>query len=213
MVTTSELKFAYDPQNSFSFPELNCAQGSQWLITGPSGCGKSTLLHLLAGLLKPTSGQITIAGNLISSLRPAQIDKIRGKTIGIIFQKPYFVASLTVAENLKLVRSLNLFKESNSQIKELLRELNIQDKFDSRTHELSQGELQRLSIARALINNPKLILADEPTSSLDDHHCTEALRLLKQQAKANNATLLIITHDQRVKSEFTNIIQLEKVKQ
>lgn len=210
MIITRNLEFAYNAKNAFSFPDIACEQGSHWLITGPSGCGKSTLLHLLAGLIRPTKGQIIIADKEISSFKPSAIDKTRGKDIGIIFQKPHFIPALTVAENLKIVRYLNYLPESEKQIDALLRQLNIDDKYDSSTSDLSQGELQRLSMARALINRPKLILADEPTSSLDDCHCAEALDLLKQQAQSSNSTLVIVTHDQRVKSEFSNIIQLTK---
>ena len=212
MLATKDLEFAYDQANSFKFPDITCEQGSHWLITGPSGCGKTTLLHLLAGLLRPTSGEVTINGQDISRLKSAKIDKIRGKRMGIIFQKPYFISSLTVAENVKIARYLNGLKESDIEVAAVLQKLNIGDKFSSRPQELSQGELQRLSIARALINNPAVILADEPTSSLDDDHCREALLLLKEQAEREQASLLIVTHDHRLKSYFSNIIQLNKAK-
>ncbi len=212
MLVTKGLEFAYDQANSFKFPDITCEQGTHWLITGPSGCGKTTLLHLLAGLLRPSSGKVIINGTDISGLKSAAIDKIRGRSMGIIFQKPYFVSSLTVAENVKIARYLNKLKESDQEIEEILRKLNIGDKSNSRPKALSQGELQRLSMARALINNPSVILADEPTSSLDDDHCREALLLLKEQAEREQVTLLIVTHDHRLKSYFSNIIQLNKAK-
>ena len=212
MLITHALEFSYNRVNSFKFPDIVCKQGSHWLITGPSGCGKTTLLHLLSGLIRPHKGQVIIADSDISRLKRAAMDQFRGKNIGIIFQKPYFVHSLTVAENIKVARFLNHLAVSDSEIEEVLRKLNIGEKFHSKPKALSQGELQRLSMARALVNNPSVILADEPTSSLDDKHCHEALQLLKEQAERERATLIIVTHDQRLKSYFSNIIQLNTAK-
>ncbi len=212
MLATKDLEFAYDQANSFIFPDITCEQGTHWLITGSSGCGKTTFLHLLAGLLRPARGKVIINGKDISRLKSSKIDKIRGKSMGIIFQTPYFVSSLTVAENVKIARYLNGLKESNVEVAGVLQKLNIGDKSDFRPQALSQGELQRLSMARALINNPSVILADEPTSSLDDDHCREALLLLKEQAEREHMTLLIVTHDHRLKPYFSNIIQLNKAK-
>jgi ABC-type lipoprotein export system ATPase subunit len=213
MLTVKNLEFAYNQANAFSFPDFTCQKGEQWLIMGASGCGKTTLLHLVAGLLRPTKGTISVNGIELNSLTNSQTDTIRGKQIGIVFQKHYFIQSLTVAENLGITRYLNGLKINKQEIKGLLERLNIDAKLHSKPNELSQGELQRLSIARAIINNPSVILADEPTSSLDDNHCVEAITLLRQQAEKTESALLIVTHDQRLHPFFANSIQLNNAKQ
>jgi len=139
------------------------------------------------------------------------LDQFRGKQIGIVFQKAYFVRSLTVEENLKLAQKLAGQPISNSRIIELLERLNVFHKLKAKTDSLSSGEQQRIAIARALINKPNIILADEPTSSLDDKHCYEVLELLETQAAQENATLLIVTHDARLKEKFENQIILKSI--
>lgn len=213
MLTIESLEFAYNTGNQFCFPNILCGQGEHWLVMGASGCGKTTLLHLIAGLIKPQKGSITINGTDINKLRVADADRFRGKEIGIVFQKHYFVESLTVAENIGLSRFLTHQTISDLELEDLLGQLKLTGKEKSKPSELSQGELQRLSIARAIINSPSLILADEPTSSLDDRHCTESISLLKREAERNNSILMVVTHDQRLRQYFKNIIDLSKAKQ
>jgi putative ABC transport system ATP-binding protein len=208
MLSTSHIEFAYDATNRFRFPDINCRKGEQCLIMGPSGCGKTTLLHLMAGLLHPDNGQVCINDVDITQTTPTQTDRIRGKEIGIIFQKAHFIQSLSVMENVLIVRYLNRMKEDVEEVIQLLDQLNIAHKARSRPNELSQGELQRLSIARALINRPSVILADEPTSSLDDGHCEEVIALLRDQTEATQVALIIVTHDVRLSSVFKNVIRL-----
>ena len=205
---TRNIEFAYDADNHFRFPDITCKNGEHWLIMGPSGCGKTTLLHLMAGLLRPTKGYVQVGDVNITGLSPSQVDRLRGTEIGIVFQTPHFIQSLTVAENVLMARYLNRLNEDTEQIKTLLKQLNIDGKYSSKPNELSQGEAQRLSIARALINRPSLILADEPTSSLDDGNCAEVVELLKKQAEATSSILVVVTHDQRLTSVFKNVIKL-----
>lgn len=208
MLLTRNIEFAYNAANSFRFPDVTCRKGEHWLIMGPSGCGKTTLLHLMAGLLRPTKGDVQIGDANITGLAPSQVDRLRGTEIGIVFQVPHFIQSLTVAENVLIARYLNRLNEDTEQVRNLLEQLNIGEKYASKPNELSQGELQRLSIARALINRPTVILADEPTSSLDDNNCAEVVALLKEQAEATSATLIVVTHDKRLMSVFQNVIKL-----
>jgi len=205
---TKGLRFAYSESVQFAFPDISCEKGKHLLIMGPSGCGKTTLLHLLAGLLKADSGTIQINETDITAMHESLVDKYRGKEIGIIFQKPHFMQALTAIENVRLAPYLNHFERNIGEIEELLKKLNLADKGDTRVNEMSQGELQRLSIARAMINKPSVILADEPTSSLDDANCEEALQLLQSQAEITGASLVIVTHDKRLLSYFNNIITL-----
>ena len=207
MIKTESLKFSYDGRKYFDFPDINLDTGENLLIIGNSGIGKTTLLHLLAGILKPESGSINISGTDISKFSDTELDKFRGDNIGIVFQKPHFISSLTINENLKLAQYLSRSKTSGDA-KKVLESLNIKDKYQQKPNQLSEGEKQRASIALALINSPSLILADEPTSSLDDFNCDNVIKLLKTQAKDHKAQLIVITHDARLKKHFKNNLNL-----
>tara|TARA_B000000477_G_scaffold12884_1_gene10941 strand:- start:255 stop:878 length:624 start_codon:yes stop_codon:yes gene_type:complete len=207
MISTKGLNFKYNEQASFSFPDISLGKDENLLIIGSSGIGKTTLLHLLAGLLESNSGSINLYGQDISKLTQHQIDKFRGQNIGIVFQKPHFVNSLTVKENLQLAQYLGNKKDQN-RIIDILSSLDILDKENKKPKKLSQGEKQRASIAMAIVNSPKLILADEPTSSLDDENCDRVIKLLKKQASEFKAQLIVITHDNRLKKHFKKSIKL-----
>ena len=207
MISTKGLNFKYNEQASFSFPDINLGIDENLLIIGSSGIGKTTLLHLLAGLLESNSGSINLYGQDISKLTQHQIDKFRGQNIGIVFQKPHFVNSLTVKENLQLAQYLGNKKDQN-RIIDILSSLDILGKGNKKPKKLSQGEKQRASIAMAIVNSPKLILADEPTSSLDDENCDRVIKLLKKQASEFKAQLIVITHDNRLKKHFKKSIKL-----
>ena len=207
MIITKDLKFKYNDQASFSFPDIKLAKDENLLIIGNSGIGKTTLLHLLAGLLKSNSGLINLYEQDINNLTQYQMDKFRGQNIGIVFQKPHFVNSLTVKENLQLAQYLGN-KEDKNRVIDILSSLDILDKKNKKPKKLSQGEKQRVSIAMAIVNSPKLILADEPTSSLDDKNCERVIKLLKKQASEFKAQLIVITHDNRLKKHFKKSIKL-----
>jgi putative ABC transport system ATP-binding protein len=207
MIKTESLKFSYDGRKYFDFPDINLDTGENLLIIGNSGIGKTTLLHLLAGILKPKSGSINVSGIEISKFSDTELDKFRGDNIGIVFQRPHFIYSLTINENLKLAQYLSPSKTSGDAEK-ILESLNINDKYQQKPNQLSEGEKQRVSIALALINSPNLILADEPTSSLDDFNCDNVIKLLKKQAKDHKAQLIVITHDARLKKHFKNNLNL-----
>lgn len=207
MIRTKELKFNYDNLTSFGFKDINLKTGENLLILGNSGIGKTTLLHILSGLLKSKSGSIELFGNEITEFSSHELDKFRRDNIGIVFQKSHFINSLTVRENLELAQYIADKKDSN-RIVDILKNLNIFDKINKKTNQLSQGEKQRVSIALAIVNSPKLILADEPTSSLDDDNCYDVIRLLKKQATDFGAQLIVITHDSRLKKHFKKSIEL-----
>ncbi len=208
MLQTENLTFAYAGNAPLYFPDIVCAAGEHALLLGQSGSGKTTLLHLLGGLLTPTGGSIRVGNTEISKLSGAAADRFRGQNIGIIFQKAHFVKSLNVEENLLLAQNLAGEKTDKSRIKELLTRLNVGHKIKAKTTALSQGEQQRVAIARALVNRPQIILADEPTSALDDANTEEVIQLLEEQARAVSATLLVVTHDGRLKDRFANRILL-----
>ena len=182
--------------------------GGNLLVLGESGIGKTTLLHLMAGLLKPDAGKVELMGSILHELPPAKLDRFRGRHIGLVFQRPHFIQALSLEENLALVQYLAGKEQDKDHIKEVLSGLGIGHKLREKPHSMSQGEQQRASIALAVINRPQLILADEPTSSLDDKNCQKAADLLKEQAAASGAQLVIITHDQRLKDQFQNTVTL-----
>ena len=203
MLETKNLRFKYDNNLELNFPDIKTSK-ENLLILGASGVGKTTFLHLLSGLLKPMNGEIDLLGTKISKLKMSEMDRFRGKNIGIVFQKPHFINSLTVKENLQLAQYISK-KNDKNRIQSLLESLGIEDKANKKTQNLSQGEKQRVSIALAIVNSPKLILADEPTSSLDDLNCDKVINILKNQASKYKAKLIIITHDYRLKKHFKNI--------
>ena len=207
MIITKEVEFNYDNQIFFKFQDIDLKSNENLLIIGNSGVGKTTLMHLLAGLLKSNSGSIKLFDKELSQLSSHQLDRFRKNNIGIVFQRSHFVNSLTVKENLQLAQYI-ANKNDNNRIESILKNLNIFDKSNKKTNQLSQGEKQRASIALAIVNSPKLILADEPTSSLDDTNCSKVIKLLKKQATDFGAQLIVITHDSRLKEHFKKSIEL-----
>ncbi|RMG80413.1 MAG: ATP-binding cassette domain-containing protein, partial [Bacteroidetes bacterium] len=205
---TKDLQYRYASGPELRFPDIACQTGEHWLILGQSGCGKTTLLHLLGGLLTPQKGHIFIEKTDLTTLGAGKLDHFRGQHIGFVFQKPHFVHALTVGENLRLAQQLAGNKPDQNRIGELLRRLRLDHKTHAKPAALSQGEQQRAAIARALVNRPTLILADEPTSALDDLNTEQVIRLLEEQANEVQATLLVVTHDGRLKSQFDRQIHL-----
>lgn len=208
MISTKNLRFSYSKDQEFIFPDLYCEAGSTLLITGDSGKGKTTYLHLLAGLLQPTSGEIIIDKTDLVSLSEKKTDRYRGKNIGVVFQKSYFIAALTVLENLQMASWLATGKKHTKRAKRLLEQLAIENQAEKLPSQLSIGQQQRVSIARALMNEPKVLLADEPTSSLDDKNAEKVIDLLTSLSKEYKSALLIVTHDSRIKERFINKITL-----
>ncbi len=210
MIRTQSLHFSYtkDGNSSFHFPDISCDSGDTLLILGGSGKGKTTLLHLMGMLLEPSTGTVDIAQQATKGLVGAEAAKFRAKHIGMIYQKPHFVHSLSVIENLLLANYLAGEKTSQERANLLAERLGFSNHLHKKTTELSQGEQQRVSIARALMNKPSVILADEPTASLDDENCRKVIELLTQQTKEINASLVVVTHDQRLKDVFSNQIHL-----
>lgn len=208
MFELQQLTHRYDGTEVLRVDAWSAVQGAQWLLLGPSGSGKTTLLHILAGILRPTAGRASIAGQDVAALSATGLDRFRGRNIGIVLQRLHLLPSLTVAQNIQLAQYLAGLPQDAARVQEVLAGLDLDDKADARPHALSHGQAQRVAIARAVVNRPRLLLADEPTSNLDDGRCAQALDLLLAQAAACGATLVIATHDQRVKSRIPNHYQL-----
>ena len=207
MVRTRDLSVSYE-NHKIDFPNLNLSQGKQLLITGNSGSGKTSLLSLIGGLITPNTGFIEINGQNISLLTSSKADKFRGSQIGFVFQTPHFIKALNVYDNLLLNQYL-VGKYDSVHIDNLLNKVGLFNRKNSLINHLSEGEKQRISIVRALINKPKILLADEPTSALDNNSCNNVVTLLKELSNQNNATLIIVTHDKRLKDKFKNHIELD----
>jgi len=209
MIQTKNIEFKYDDRVFLKYPDISCTVEKPLLITGKSGCGKSTLLHILAGLTPNFKGEVWIRQTGIHLLPPKKLDAFRGKHIGIVFQKPHFIASISVLENIELAAFFGSGIRKTKQAIELMQQLSIDHLAKKLPQAVSVGELQRVAIARALMNLPQLIIADEPTSSLDDVHANIVANLLAEQANKANAALIIVTHDERLKTIFNNHIQLQ----
>lgn len=208
MISCQNLTFSYGPQKQFAFPDLQCNNREALLILGQSGKGKTTLLHLLSLLLRPSAGQILINNQDITPLSVAEAAAVRAQQIGLIYQRAHFVSSLNVMDNLLLSNYLANKTENKQRALELAEQLGFAEHLSKKVNQLSQGEQQRVGIARALMNQPNVILADEPTSSLDDANCQNVVDLLKTQSEQIGASLVIVTHDQRLKDVFRNQIVL-----
>ncbi|MFN0202223.1 MAG: ABC transporter ATP-binding protein [Bacteroidia bacterium] len=208
ILQTQHLTFSYSPQKTIHFPDLQVKQGEHFVILGKSGSGKSTFLHLLLGLLKAKTGEITVLGKNLREMKEREKDAFRGKNMGVIFQQAHLLKSLTVKQNIELVGKMTGIRIENQAVTEIMQRLNIENLANQFPGQLSVGEAQRVSIARALIHHPTLIFADEPTSSLDDENCQQVLDLLKKEAELHGATLCIVTHDLRVKERFSTFVVL-----
>lgn len=208
MIQTESLTFQYAEETSFAFPDISLEKGEHLLMLGKSGIGKTTLLHLLAGILRPKAGKVILEGQELSALSNIKLDRFRGQHVGLIYQKPHFVQSLSLKENMFLVQYLAGKKQDLDRVEEVLTHLDMGSQLNKSPNKLSQGQQQRASIAMAMLNKPAVILADEPTSSLDDENCTKVIQLLKDQSEEVGASLIVITHDARLKDQFQNSIAL-----
>jgi ABC-type lipoprotein export system ATPase subunit len=205
LLQSENLSYQYKGSSQeLCFPDIKLEEGETHLILGNSGSGKTTLLHLLSLILPMQAGKLAILDKEIVKLTNKNIHQFRAQNIGIIHQKPFFVRSLSALENLKLGSyfSKRLFDEK--EVEKLSLRLGVNKLLAKRPDELSGGEQQRLSILRAMLNNPKIIFADEPTSNLDDDNCQIAFNSLSELSKENNSTLVIVTHDNRLKSLVKN---------
>ncbi|WP_231491833.1 ABC transporter ATP-binding protein [Pedobacter sp. Leaf170] len=203
MINLNSISHQYPKGQVIKFPDWNIEDKEQWLLMGVSGSGKSTLLNIISGLLRPTQGDVKFDDVNLYGLSAKSMDKFRGQKIGIVFQRPHLIRSLTVIENLEIAASMAGCKFDKQRIKLILNDLGLNEKQSSYPDELSQGQLQRVSVARALVNKPSLLIADEPTSSLDDNNTIQVLEMLTNQAQNNGAALIIATHDQRVRNHIT----------
>jgi putative ABC transport system ATP-binding protein len=192
------LRHRYASGATIAFDDFSLAAGRHLLLRGASGSGKSTLLALMAGLLSPTEGRVLMAGQRLDTLSARERDRWRGATLGFVPQRLHLSAALTVRGNLELPAIAAGLAPERARIDDLLERLGLTALATRLPHQLSVGQAQRVALARALVRRPCLLLADEPSASLDDANTAQVLQLLLQAAEAQGATLVLATHDARV---------------
>jgi putative ABC transport system ATP-binding protein len=187
---------------------LTIEPGKHLLLLGPSGSGKTSLINLVCGLVTPEAGTIHIAGEPMTGVAESARDDVRRRRIGMVFQTLRLVSALDVLSNVLLAQKLAAGRSNKSEAITLLDRLGLADKARVRPSRLSQGEAQRAAIARALIGRPSLLVADEPTSALDDANMDRVARLFLDCARENGTSLLIATHDERLKAHVPDVLRL-----
>lgn len=210
MLVTRDISMKFEEGGFLTFPDIQLKSDTQCVLTGDSGSGKTTLLHIIGGLISVNSGVVNLNGQNLLDMKPNQKDIFRGQNIGFVFQKSHLINALNVYENIAIAQRLANVKEDDKLIMNALTDLGLIEKVYAKISSLSHGQAQRVAIARAMINRPQLILADEPTASLDDTHAVAAIRMLKSQATKFKASLIIATHDNRVKEMFDQQIILPR---
>jgi ABC-type lipoprotein export system ATPase subunit len=217
LLEISQLKKSFtgpdgDEQRIIDVKYFTVASKAQFALQGESGSGKTTFLHLIAGILRPDSGNVLLAGQEMSQLKESQRDRLRASTIGYIFQNFNLLQGYTCLENVLLAMSFGRgvnrgFAES------LLKRVGLADRLQHYPRQLSTGQQQRVAVARALANRPKLVLADEPTGNLDQRNGRAALALIRQTCHENNAALLIVSHDREALSQFDHVQLFSQINQ
>ncbi len=180
--------------------DLEVHPGEMTLLVGPSGCGKTTLISIIAGLLDPTAGEVTVLGQSLRKLRGRQLVQFRGRYIGFVFQQYNLLPSLTAAENaaVPLIIAGQKRSEAIARASAVLETMNMSDKINVLPSQLSGGQQQRVAIARALVHEPKLLVCDEPTAALDAHSGQMVMQLLRRVAVQPGRAVIVVTHDNRV---------------
>ena len=188
---------------------LSIKNGEKVAVVGKSGSGKTSLIMLMAGLEKPTSGEIVFDNEVISNFNEDQLADIRKKKIGIVFQSFYLIPNYTALENVALILEINGVEKSKEKAEELLVQFGLQDRLHHFPTQLSGGEQQRVAIARSMAVQPKLILADEPTGNLDTENSDKISELLFQYANKNNSSFVLVTHDLKFAEKCDRVIKIE----
>lgn len=208
LLVIEDLSHSIGGRRVLDLPSWRQRVGEHALILGPSGSGKTTLINAITGLITPTGGSVTVDGRPMSSLKPAERDCVRRETIGLVFQTLRLIPALTVRQNLSLAQQVARRSTDSAEVGRLIEAVGLSQRADAKPRELSQGEAQRAAIARALATRPKLLVADEPTSALDASNAARIVKLLRDSADATGATLLIATHDDRLRAHFERTLEI-----
>jgi ABC-type lipoprotein export system ATPase subunit len=202
MLAVEGLVAGYGGRPLARLPHLEVAAGKAALLLGPSGSGKTTLLLAIAGLAQVIEGRVTVDGVNVASLSAAARDRFRGRSIGLVFQDLHLIAGLSTLDNVLLAPFAAGLPQDRARALALLDELGLAERAHRPAETLSRGQAQRAAIARAMLLEPKLMLADEPTASLDDEACARVSDLLARAAEETGAALVIATHDLRLRRRF-----------
>jgi ABC-type lipoprotein export system ATPase subunit len=194
-------------------PRFAVAAGEQVVLVGRSGCGKTTLLHTIAGISQPDQGTVEIDGTNIVKLSEAQRDRFRAQKLGYVFQTFNLLPGFTAYENVLLAMSFSGQKVNRERAKQLLEQVGLGQRLTHRPTQLSVGEQQRVAVARALANQPKLILADEPTANVDAANQQQIIDLLRERCAADQIALILVTHTPEVAQQFDRVENLEDLNQ
>lgn len=219
VIQINQLRFSWKGQSNetLSIEQMSIAQGEHVLLRGESGSGKTTLLNLLTGILSPNAGELSLLGEAIQSMKPARRDRFRADHLGIIFQQFNLLPYLSVVDNVTLPCQFSARRrlkagDQQQTAKRLLNHLGLDKSlFHRSVSDLSVGQQQRVAAARALIGQPEIIIADEPTSSLDTNKRDDFLNLLFQEANAQNSTILFVSHDPAISQHFSKVIELSDI--
>lgn len=206
MIQIRQLAMQYREEDLIRYKDIQFLTGKKYLLLGASGCGKSTLLNIIAGVLTPTEGSVEIDGVTVSALSQKERDKYRIQHIGYIYQDFKLISEMTVADNIQI---LSLEKINLSSMNDVLKVLGIYEKKNKRVSTLSGGQKQRVAVARALVKNPDLILADEPTGNLNYEIGRQVIEQLCKAAKAK--TLIVVSHDERLAPFFDETINMNEI--
>jgi ABC-type lipoprotein export system ATPase subunit len=191
-------------------PGFRLAAGEHCALEGKSGSGKSTLLNVIAGILRPDSGRVVIAGIDITRLDEARRDRLRADALGLVFQQFNLLPGFTALENVLVAMSFGSGRADRGRATELLAAVGLADRLHHRPAQLSTGQQQRVAVARALANRPRAVLADEPTASVDAAHQQQVIDLLRDTCTAQNVALLVVTHAPEVARQFPRRLRLEE---
>ena len=192
-------------------PSLEIDAGEQVVLVGRSGCGKTTLLHTIAGISKPDSGSVVLDGTDITQLSEAKRDRFRANKIGYVFQTFNLLNAFSALENVLLAMSFSGQQVDAKLAHELLRRVGLDHRADHKPRQLSVGEQQRVAVARALANRPKLLLADEPTANVDPRNQQQVIDLIRETCSADGISLLLVTHATEVANQFERVENLEQL--
>jgi len=190
---------------------FDLADGEQVALVGGSGTGKTTLLHLIAGILAPDGGRIVIDGVDVASLAEAERDVFRGRSIGYVFQTHHLLPGFTALENVLLGMSFTGRPHDPKWARHLLEEVGLSDRLHYKPEKLSVGQQQRVAVARALANRPRLVLADEPTGALDPRNAQSVLELIRKLCSEVGASLLLVSHDPAITAQLSRAVSLAEL--
>ena len=208
VLKVTDLKFSYSAEPLLDIAEFQVQRKEKVAVIGPSGCGKTTFMHLVAGLIRPDQGSIQLHGQEVTHLKEWEVDRLRGREIGIVFQRLHLMPSISVMNNLLLAQKLARVDQNKNKAIHLLEQLGIDEFRDVLPGNLSQGQAQRAAIARAVVHEPTLVIGDEPTSALDGPNAAEAIKLLADLSQDVGFGLLIVTHDERVRRSMDRVLTM-----